>query len=317
MTDPRIESAYRYCESVTRKHAKSFYFAARFLPKVKQPPVFAIYAFCRHVDDEIDEAGFKTEDEAVRSVEEWRTRLDSVYESGEVSRADVSNRKEATSQSARDKALEDVFVAWRHMLTEYDVPREIPLDLIRGVLMDTYKKRYATYDEIYDYSYHVASTVGLMTSEILGYSDPKALEYAERMGVGMQLTNILRDVKEDAGMGRIYLPKEDLDEFGVSENQILNGDADRNFKELMEFQVERARSLYEEGEKGIPYLDADSRFTVLLASRIYGRILDEIEGLDYDVFSTRAHTTKAQKLFSMPQIWLESKRMRIEQPYAE
>ncbi|MCO6510177.1 MAG: phytoene/squalene synthase family protein [Aridibacter famidurans] len=305
--DSRIERAYEYCENVTRRHAKSFYFAARFLPKFKQPPVFAIYAFCRHVDDEIDESDFRTEEEAARAVDEWRRRLDDVFDSARSGNAKAAARHAA--EGPRQKALEDVFTAWRHMLGRYHIPREIPLDLIRGVLMDTWKKRYATFEELYVYSYHVASTVGLMTSPILGYSDDEALLYAEKMGVAMQLTNILRDVKEDAEMGRIYLPAEDLDRFGVTEAQIFEGVADERFREMMAFQVARAKDLYAEGEKGIPYLDRDSRFTVLLASRIYARILDEIEALDYDVFRTRAHTTKAQKLLSMPGIWFEAKRM--------
>ncbi|QQS42440.1 MAG: phytoene/squalene synthase family protein [Acidobacteriota bacterium] len=313
--DSRIERAYEYCENVTRRHAKSFYFAARFLPKVKQPPVFAIYAFCRHVDDEIDESGFRTEEEAALAVDEWRKRLDEVFDSARSGSAKAVAGHAA--EGPRQRALEDVFTAWRHMLGAYDIPREIPLDLIRGVLMDTWKKRYATFEELYVYSYHVASTVGLMTSPILGYSDDEALLYAEKMGVAMQLTNILRDVKEDAEMGRIYLPAEDLERFGVSEEQILEGVADDAFREMMAFQVVRARELYAEGEKGIPYLNRDSRFTVLLASRIYARILDAIEALDYDVFRTRAHTTKAQKLLSMPRIWIEAKRMTPPAAFAE
>ncbi|HUF05337.1 MAG TPA: phytoene/squalene synthase family protein [Aridibacter sp.] len=316
MTDgSRIESAYRYCENVTQRHAKSFYFAARFLPKIKQPPVFAIYAFCRHVDDEIDEAGFRTEEEAALAVDEWGTRLDEVFDS--VSSGEMEDAASRPDEGSRQKALEDVFTAWRHMLGTYDIRRDIPLDLIRGVLMDTWKKRYATFEELYVYCYHVASTVGLMSSEILGYSDKDALHYAEKMGVAMQLTNILRDVREDAEMGRIYLPAEDLEEFGISETQILEGVADGPFREMMAFQVRRTKELYAEGEKGIPYLDSDSRFTVLLASRIYGRILDEIEALDYDVFKSRAHTTKAQKLLSMPRIWFEAKRMRTVSVHAE
>lgn len=314
MTDSRIENAYRYCENVTRRHAKSFYFAARFLPKTKQSPVFAIYAFCRHVDDEIDEAGFKTEEEAALAVDEWRKRLDEVFESPSGRTEDGESR---AAKNPRQMALDEVFTAWRDMLGTYPISKEIPLDLIRGVLMDTWKKRYETFEEIYRYSYHVASTVGLMTSEILGYSDNEALAYAEKMGVAMQLTNILRDVKEDAEMGRIYLPAEDLERFGVSEEQIFEGAADGSFREMMAFQVRRARDLYSEGEKGIPYLDRDSRFTVLLASRIYARILDEIEALNYDVFRKRAHTTKAQKLLSMPRIWIEAKRMAPPRALAE
>lgn len=316
MSGTSVESAYRYCESVTRKHAKSFHFAARFLPREKQIPVFAVYAFCRHVDDEIDESGLGSEEEAAAAVEIWRDRLEAVYatKGGRVSE-EASGTNDSDGSSA--EALDLVFAAWKDLLQKYPIPRELPLDLTKGVLMDTYKKRYSTFEELYVYCYHVASTVGLMSSEILGYSDPVALEYAEAMGVAMQLTNILRDVREDAEMGRIYIPAEDLERFEISEEQIFEGKADARFREMMAFQVSRARDLYTRGEQGIPYLSEDSRFTVLLASRIYGKILNEIERIEYDVFSTRAHTTKAQKLFSMPRIWNEARRMEGKTPFRE
>ncbi len=204
---------------------------------------------------------------------------------------------------------ENVFLAWQDLLKTYKIPQNLPLELIEGVLMDTKIKRYETFDELYIYCYRVASTVGLMSSEILGYSDKKTLEYAEAMGIGMQLTNILRDVKEDALMNRIYLPQEDLKKFGVSEQQIFDNYFDENFERLMKFQIERARSFYRKGEKGIPLLEKDSRFTVLLAARIYGKILNEIEKQNYNVFVKRAHTSKRQKIFSIPKIWLEAKKL--------
>jgi phytoene synthase len=193
------------------------------------------------------------------------------------------------------------------MLSKYQIPVEYPLDLIKGVVQDTHKKRYRDFEELYEYSYRVASTVGLMSSHILGYSDEDALDYAEAMGIGMQLTNILRDIREDAGRGRIYIPKEDLDRFGIDESEILSGKMSERFKEMMVFQISRAREYYSKGEEGIRMLDADSRFTVLLASRVYGRILDEIEKLDYDVFSRRASTSKTQKFMMLPRIWMEAK----------
>ena len=293
-----IRSAYSYCESVTRKHAKSFHFAASFLPREKREQVFPIYAFCRHVDDEIDEISDGDEAAAVEAVERWKSRLERVY----------ADSYDPSLES--DRGHRDVFIAWRHMLSKFDIPIEYPLDLIKGVVQDTYKKRYTEFSELYEYSYRVASTVGLMSSEILGYSDKSALEYAEAMGIGMQLTNILRDIKEDAERGRIYLPREDLDRFGIEESELMSGKMSERFREMMKFQIARARDYYLKGERGIPLLDADSRFTVLLASRVYGRILDEIERLDYDVFSKRASTSKVQKLLMLPAIWMEAKKLR-------
>lgn len=292
-----VEKAYEYCESVTKFHAKSFYFAAKFLPKHKQKAVYPIYAFCRHVDDEIDEIGDGDEAEAIKSVEKWKANLNFIYEN------------DFKEQLTTNNEQTQVFIAWKDLLTNYKIPQNLPLELVQGVLMDTTIKRYETFEELYVYCYRVASTVGLMSSEILGYADKNALEYAEAMGIGMQLTNILRDVKEDAEIGRIYLPQEDLRNFGVTEEQIFEGKFDENFRQMMKFQVKRARDYYEKGEKGIPMLEKDSRFTVLLASRIYGRILDKIEKLDYNVFSARAHTNKIQKLLSIPKIWFAARKI--------
>lgn len=292
-----VEKAYEYCESVTKLHAKSFYFAAKFLPKHKQKAVYPIYAFCRHVDDEIDEIGDGDEAEAVNSVEKWKANLNNIYEN------------KFDEQRTTNHEQTQVFIAFQDVLQTYKIPRELPLELIQGVLMDTTIKRYETFEELYVYCYRVASTVGLMSSEILGYSDRIALDYAEAMGIGMQLTNILRDIKEDAAIGRIYIPQEDLRKFDVSEKQIFDGKFDGNFRQMMKFQVKRAQKYYEKGEKGIPMLEKDSRFTVLLASKIYAKILDKIENLDYNIFSSRAHTKKIQKLLSIPKIWLEARKL--------
>lgn len=300
MISNELEKAYKYCEQTTKKHAKSFYFAAKFLPKHKQKAVYPIYAFCRKVDDEVDETAQENEREAVLAVENWEAKLKEIY-------AGTNNERRTTSdeQNLILSALQD-------LLKTYKIPQNLPLELMQGVLMDTRIKRYETFEELYVYCYRVASTVGLMSSEILGYQDKKALEYAEAMGIGMQLTNILRDVKEDAEKGRIYLPQEDLRKFGVAEEQIFAGEMNENFAGLMQFQIARARNFYRTGEKGIAFLEKDSRFTVLLASRIYAKILDEIEKQNYDVFKRRAHTTKSQKLLSMPRIWLEARKVKSE-----
>lgn len=240
----RIESAYKYCESVTKTHAKSFYFAAKFLPKSKRRAVYPIYAFCRHVDDEIDEIGDGDESAAVRAVEKWKRQLEEVFEN-KIQKTNGANE----DRKPKTKNQNLVFTAWKDLLENYKIPPNLPLELMQGVLMDTQIKRYETFDELYIYCYRVASTVGLMSSEILGYSDVIALRYAEAMGVAMQLTNILRDVKEDAAMNRIYLPQEDLRKFDISERQIFSGEINENFVEMMKFQIARARDFYQTGEQ--------------------------------------------------------------------
>lgn len=300
MTDgDKLEKAYDYCESVTKTHAKSFYFAAKFLPKHKRRPIYALYALCRHVDDEIDEISEQTSAaEAIAAVKKWETELEKVYGMVESGKTFSGETKENL-----------VFFAWRDLLNKYKIPRNLPLELMKGVLMDTSVKRYETFEELYVYCYRVASTVGLMSSEIFGYSAPETLDYAEALGIAMQLTNILRDVGEDAEMGRIYLPQEDLRKFGVTEKQISAKEINENFINLMKFEIERARRFYEKAEKGIAFLEKDTRFTVLLALRLYSKILDEIEKQNYNVFKNRAHTTKSQKIFSIPAIWYESKTL--------
>ncbi len=289
-----LADAYAYCESVTKNHARSFYFAAKFLPPEKRRAVYPIYAFCRHVDDAVDEAEENAEHTPREVVGVWEERLRSVFNGA------VEIDDQPTEQDL-------VFIAWRDLLAKYQFPIDLPLDLIKGVVQDTEINRYETFDELYIYCYRVASTVGLMSSEILGYSDPAALENAEALGIAMQLTNILRDIKEDAARNRVYIPQEDLRRFGVSEQQFFENRVDANFVEMMKFQIARARDYYRKGDIGIPMLDRDTRLTVGLASTIYSRILDEIQRQDCDVFSRRAHTSTFQKLLTIPRVWLATR----------
>ncbi|MGI9035341.1 MAG: phytoene/squalene synthase family protein [Pyrinomonadaceae bacterium] len=301
-----IEKAYDYCRRITRLHAKSFYFAAKFLPARKQKPIYALYALCRRVDDEVDEAEISDERAAVAAVERWKNELHKVY-------ADTPDLQDSGFQISdfrfQISNSELVLIAWKDLLKTYKIPQHLPLELMRGVLMDTRVKRYETFDELYVYCYRVASTVGLMSSEIFGYEKPETLEFAEALGIAMQMTNILRDVKDDALMGRIYLPQEDLRKFGVTERQIFDNQTDESFIRLMKFEIARARRFYQKAEQGISLLEKDTRFTVLLAARLYAKILEKIERQNYDVFAARAHTTKLQKILAIPRIRREAKKL--------
>ncbi len=311
-----IENAYKYCESVTKKHAKSFYFAAKFLPKKKRKPIYAVYALCRSIDDEVDEAEIASANEAIEAVKRWEQKLEAVYtEELRITNYELRDKKSSKFKVQNSK-IEDrrpnienqssILLAWFDLLKTYKIPKNLPLELMKGVVSDTHVKHYETFEELYVYCWRVASTVGLMSSEIFGYEKPETLEYAEALGIAMQLTNILRDIKEDAAMGRIYLPQEDLRRFKLSEEQIFAGEMNADFAEMIKFQIERARRYYEKSYKGIGLLEKDARFTVLLALRIYSRILNEIERQNYDVFQKRAHTSFRQKVFSIPKIWLEA-----------
>jgi 15-cis-phytoene synthase len=301
-----LSEAYEFCRQITKKHAKTFYFSARFLRAHKRKPIYALYALCRLVDDEVDAAEVKNEQDAINAVENWKALLDEIYSEFPSSKFQVPSSKNELRVTNYQRP---VLIAWKDMLKTYSIKQELPLELMRGVLMDTHIKRYETWEELYVYCYRVASTVGLMSSEIFGYEKPETLDYAEALGIAMQLTNILRDVREDAAMGRIYLPQEDLRRFNVSEEQIFAGRIDANFIALINFEIERARHYYQQAELGIPLLERDARFTVLLAARVYGAILQEIERQNHDVFSRRAHTTTRQKLGAIPRIWFEARKM--------
>ncbi len=287
--DLTLENAYRYCRQIAKHHAKTFYLAARFLPKPQRRPIYAMYALLRTVDDLVDHAedkltnGMLAHDEIGGMMEEWKSRLHDCYEGNHHN--------------------DPIMMAWQDTLKTCHIPIELPLDLMDGVAMDITFKPFETFDELYVYCYKVASVVGLMCSEIFGYSDPKALDHAIELGIAMQLTNILRDIGEDVDRGRIYLPLEDLDRFGYSREQFMRKEMNDNFVSLIGFQIERARRYYDSSEKGIPMLEKRSRFAVEVSSRNYRNILKSIEENRYDVFSRRAYRSFYQKIRTIPSIW--------------
>jgi 15-cis-phytoene synthase len=294
---PETLRAYEHCRRVTLQHAKTFYFASLFLSKEKRAACYAVYAFCRYMDDLIDrnvEGNDGTIDRAMidRTIEQWERELDAVYLGLE---AKTSEESECTP----------VMRAWADTLQRYRISRTLPGELIEGVMMDLRSPvRYGTFDELRDYCYKVASTVGLMTSEIFGYSDPVALAHAIDLGIAMQLTNILRDIGEDAAIDRIYIPLEELERFSLDESCLIAGRVCSDFRRMMRFQIERAHSFYDSADRGIPMLEQDSRLTVTLMSHNYRRILPAIEELGFDVFSTRASIPLHRKLMSVPALWM-------------
>ena len=188
------------------------------------------------------------------------------------------------------------------------IPSELADDLIAGVRMDLTVDRYDTWDDLWLYAYRVASTVGLMSMYITGADTMDAVPYAVQLGVALQLTNILRDVGEDARAGRIYLPREDMARFGYTEEMLHERIVNQQFIQLMRFQVARARALYEAAAPGIAMLPADSRVAVAAAATVYRGILDKIEAAKYDVFTQRAHLSLTEKLKTLPGIWWTARR---------
>lgn len=281
-----LQEAYAVCRELTRRHARTFYMSARFLPNRKQRGIFALYSLCRYVDDLVDEQEDLVEErkldyrEVRHKIAGWQRQLREAYEG-----------------RAGDNPI---LLAFSDLLRTSRIPLELPFQLIEGVCMDLWKTRYNSFGEVYEYSWKVASTVGLMCCEIFGYRSPRALRYAADLGVAMQLTNILRDVGEDLERGRIYLPRGEMQRFGVVEEDLFSHRLDDNFRRLMRFQIDRARRYYRRSELGIPLLSADSRLPVYLARGNYGRILDKIEENGYDVFHRRAYLNTTEKLALIP-----------------
>lgn len=284
-----LEAAYRHCEEVTRHHSRTFFMASSLLPSDKRRAARALYAFCRVTDDIVDE--YPDQIEARSRLDEWRQRV------------------MATHPPANDP----VALAWADASARFCIPRGYAEQLIDGVARDLSQKRYGTFAELAEYSYGVASTVGLMAMHIIGFASEDALPYAVRLGVALQVTNILRDVAEDWRAARLYLPQDELAAFGLDERAFDEGVVTANWRAFMQYQIERNRQLYEESRDGIAMLDVDGRLAIMAAADLYAAILDDIEDHDYDVFTRRAHVSTLGKLYRLPGIWRRSRRQGREQ----
>jgi len=278
--DASLRKAYKKAEDVTASHSKSFYFASQLLPEEKRSAVRALYAFCRSVDDIVDEESAKDRN---FELDYWRDIV--------------------RGASASDDDL--VAAAWVDTLTRYHIPRHYAIQLIDGVARDLVQTRYQTFDELATYCYGVASTVGLMSMYIVGFQSNQAVPYAIKLGVALQMTNILRDVGEDYRNGRVYLPRDEMVFYGIRESDIAEGKVTRNWRQFMQFQIQRTRDLYEESWSGIKLLEPEGRLAIGAASILYRGILDEIEKNDYNVFSRRASLSLSEKLKRLPELWIK------------
>ena len=268
-----LEACYQICREIARHHSKTFYLSSLFLGAAQRRAVWAVYAFCRTADDIVDRAA--AADERLADLDAWERRLVAAY--------------------AGD-ADDPIFVAFADAARRYAIPIAPALSLLRGARADVTVHRYAAYAALHEYCYLVASTVGELVMPVLGTISPDALRYGVALGRAMQMTNILRDVGEDARMGRIYLPAEDLARFGCSEHDVLAGRRDARFVALMQFEIARVRAMYREAEPGIALLAPRSRYTVRLALYLYRGILDRIERNGYDVFGRRAYVPLPWKI---------------------
>jgi phytoene synthase len=268
-----LAQSYRYCEEVARREAGNFYPAFLLLPAPMRKSMCAIYTFMRIADDLSDEpAPIDSKREQLR---QWRVGLHDA----------IAGRHQHVSHAALHDAVD------RHQ-----IPARYLDAVIDGVEMDLEPVAYATFAELRKYCYHVASVVGLSCIHVWGFRGEAALQFAEDAGIAFQLTNILRDLGEDAARGRVYLPEEDLARFGYDVARLKQGVRDSAFRDLMRFEIGRARSFYVSGRRLMPLLSASGQAVFLMMARTYEGLLDEIESRDFDVFARRVKVPRWKKL---------------------
>ncbi len=282
-----LQQSYAECEHVAKTQARNFYYSFLTLPPDKKAAMCAIYAFFRYSDDVSDEAA-ENGDKAGK-MRAWRSALDRAMQ------GDYGDSK--------------ILPAFHDTVKKYGIPQNYFYELIDGTEMDLTKNRYATFEELYRYCYLVASLVGFVCIYVWGFEkdNPLSIKHAESCGLAFQLTNILRDVKEDAERDRVYLPQEDLDKFGVTTDQLKAGQPTDNVRALIKFEVDRAVAYYAEAEKLVPLLHAHGRPSYGIMNKIYRGILDDIVNKNYDVFTSRARVSTPRKLAILSGAWLSSR----------
>jgi phytoene synthase len=270
-----------YCQDKAAQSGSSFYYAFLFLPPERRRAITALYAFCREVDDVVDEA--KEESVAHIKLAWWRTQIDKMFD--------------GAPEHPVTRALQP-------HLQAYDISRERLLAIIDGMQMDLDQSRYLDWPGLRKYCWLVAGVVGELSANIFGHTDPRTLEYAGKLGLAFQLTNIIRDVGDDARRGRIYLPVDDLQQFQVKAADILNGVYSERFSALMRFQAERARGLYREAMLALPEVDRRAQRPGLMMAAIYYSLLAEIERDDWQVLHQRISLTPMRKLWLAWKTWV-------------
>lgn len=272
--DKKISDSEQNEKKITKKSKSNFLFSFSFLSKEKNEALNTVYAFCRKTDDIADDNG-SSADEKLNKLSEWRYELGKAV-SGEISSNALLNK------------LNEV-------IKKFNIPEEPFFDLIDGMDIDLKKNRFHTFGELAEYCYKVASNVGLMCIEIFGYKNPQTKNYAINLGIALQLTNILRDIKTDAESGRIYIPLEDLRRFNYKESDIMENKYNEDFIKLMEFECDRAKYFYEEADKSLSKEDKGSMFAARIMEHIYRRILRKIERKNYNVFDKKVRISDLRK----------------------
>jgi 15-cis-phytoene synthase len=271
-----LQESYRFCKQVARSRAKNFYYSFLLLEKPQRDGMCAIYAFMRHCDDLSDDPALAGTQEMAKRIALWRLELD--------------------RSLAGDLGSNPIWPAFCDTVQRYAIPHRFFHEMIDGITSDIQPRRIETFDELYRYCYQVASVVGLTIIHIFGFTSVRALLLAEKCGIAFQLTNIMRDVREDSEVGRLYLPQEDLQRFGVSWEQLKSGIEDDAFRKLMRFEAERAQAYFDQSAPLLELVSPKSRRSLWALREIYLRLLAKIRRADFAVLSQRINVPTSAKL---------------------
>lgn len=283
-----VSAAYELVARKTKQASTNFYYAFKTLPEEKRNAVYAGYAFCRLADDIVDDE-----------------------EHAQTAELDLANLRSKLERAYAGDAQGEMWIALSDAVQKYPIKKQHLLDVVDGCEMDLRGAQYDTFDDLLVYCHRVASATGLALIEVFGYSDDTAVEYALDLGVALQLTNILRDVREDYERGRVYIPREDLIRFNVSTEALALESPTPEFKQLMKFQVERARKYLLSGSRVIQYLDRRSALCPSAMMRVYKGLLDQIEKSDFDVLGKRPSLSKLEKIRLLASIWVRNQVLRV------
>ena len=271
-----LEASYELCRRAQRAHSRTYYFSTQLFPPEVRPHVHALYAFMRYADEIVDNPGATSLEEQLSALEAFE--------------------RETLAAVAGEKVPNPVLRAYANTARVRGIDPEGIAAFMKSMKMDTNVFRYPTYEDLEGYTYGSAAVVGLMMCRVVGVADERADAHAEALGTAMQLTNFLRDLREDWARGRVYLPLEDLERFGYAEEELGRGVVDERFAELMRFEIGRTRRLYAFADEGMGYIPRGRRYPVVVARELYAAILDRIEAQGYDVFARRAETSRPGKL---------------------
>lgn len=278
-------NTYTDVQNVMKKSKTNFFYSSLFLTKPKREGLRTVYAFCRFTDDIVDNEELPVE-EKIAEIRKWKERL---------------------NKSLYNYSDDEFFSILKEQIEIFKIPHKPFFDLIEGMEMDIEKNRYETFDELYKYCYCAASVVGLMTIEIFGYKNEDIKKYAEYLGIALQLTNIIRDVKKDALNNRIYLPLEDMRRFNYSESDLMNSVYNDNFCKLMDFEYKRAREYYAKAESFLTNADKGNMVAAEIMGKIYYKLLEKIKSSGFNVYKSNVRISKYWKLILAYSIFIRYK----------